>query len=145
MEKTFVFIKPNAVQQKHTGSIIQMFEREGLELIALKQVHVSKSFCEEFYNEHRGRPFYQELVDFISSSPIVAIALEGPQGTVKRVRDIMGDTDPQRAKPGTIRHKYGNSIGENAIHGSDSLASAQRELSFFFSQMELFSQSNGSK
>ena len=140
MEKTFVFIKPNAIQQKNTGAIIQMFEREGLELIGLKQVHVSKSFCEAFYSEHKGRPFYQELVNFISSSPIVAMALEGPQGTVKRVREIMGDTDPQRAEPGTIRHKYGNSIGENAIHGSDSLASAQRELSFFFSKMELFSE-----
>ena len=131
MEKTFSLIKPNAVQQQKTGAIIQMFEEEGLKLIGLKQIHLSKEFCGEFYREHKERPFYPELVNFISSSPIVALALEGP-GAVLKVREIMGDTDPKKAKPGTIRHKYGKSIGENAVHGSDSLASAQRELALFF-------------
>ena len=137
MEQTFVLIKPNAMEKQKAGAIIQKFQQEGLSLIGLKMVKVSKSHCEEFYQEHRERPFFQELVDFISSAPVIVMALQGTDA-VSKVRNIMGDTDPKKARQGTIRFEYGDSIGKNAIHGSDSLISAKRELALFFSSQELF-------
>ena len=100
-------------------------------------IHISKDLCQQFYQEHKDRAFFQELVNFISSAPVIVLALQG-ENAVLRVREIMGDTDPKKAKPGTLRYEYGDSIGENAVHGSDSLESAKRELSLFFSSQELF-------
>lgn len=137
MEKTFVIVKPNAMKKNKAGAIIERFQKEGLKLIGLKMTHITKEKCEEFYKEHKERPFFAELVSFISSSPVVLIALQG-ENAVLKVRDIMGDTDPKKAKSGTLRFEYGDSIGENAVHGSDSLNSAQRELALFFSPEELF-------
>ena len=136
MEKTFVMIKPNAMRKQKAGAIIQRFQEEGLNLIALKMISISREKCQEFYKEHKARPFFLELVDFISSAPVLVMALKG-EGAVLKVRNIMGDTDPKKAQPDTLRYKYGDSIGENAVHGSDSLESAKRELDLFFSQGEM--------
>ena len=137
MEQTFAIIKPNAMKKQKSGAIIQKFQEEGLTLVGLKMMHITKDLCKEFYKEHEKRPFFQELVDFINSMPVILLALQGPNA-ILQVREIMGDTDPKKAKPGTIRYEYGDSIGANAIHGSDSLESAKRELNLFFSSQELF-------
>ncbi len=137
MEQTFALIKPNAMKKQKAGAIIQQFQEEGLNLMGLKMINISKNLCEEFYQEHKERPFFQDLVNFVSSSPVIVLALQG-DNAVARVREIMGDTDPKKARPGTIRYKYGDSIGENAVHGSDSLSSAKRELQLFFSSQEIF-------
>ena len=137
METTFVIVKPNAMKKQKAGAIISRFQEEGLHLSALKMLSISKEQCQEFYKEHKERPFFSELVDFISSAPVVIMALKG-EGAVLKVREIMGDTDPKKAQAGTLRHEYGDSIGENAVHGSDSLGSAKRELALFFSNEEIF-------
>ena len=137
MERTFVLIKPNAMEKQKAGAIIQKFQQEGLALVGLKMLEVSKEQCQKFYKEHREKPFFQELVDFISSASVLVMALQGP-GAILKVREIMGDTDPKKAKPGTIRYEYGESIGKNAVHGSDSPESAKMELALFFSSQELF-------
>ena len=137
METTFVIIKPNAMRKNKAGDIISRFQKEGFHLSALKMLSISKEKCQEFYKEHKERPFFSELVDFISSAPVIIMALKG-ENAVLKVREIMGDTDPKKAQPGTIRYEYGDSIGENAVHGIDSLNSAQRELSLFFSNEEMF-------
>jgi len=137
MEKTFVLIKPNAMKKQKAGSIIDRFQKEGLQLVALKMIHIGKDQCEEFYQEHRERPFFSELVEFISSAPVIVMALSS-EGAVLKVREIMGATNPKEASPGTLRFEYGDSLGENAVHGSDSLESAKRELALFFKEEELF-------
>ncbi|MGI9549394.1 MAG: nucleoside-diphosphate kinase [Bdellovibrionales bacterium] len=136
-ETTFALIKPNAMEKNHAGAIISRFQKEGLEVCGLKMIKVSKDLCKTFYQEHQERPFFQELVDFISSGAVIVLALRGSDACLK-VREIMGDTDPQKAKAGTLRSEYGDSLGQNAIHGSDSLESAKRELSLFFSSDEIF-------
>ena len=137
MEKTFVMIKPNAMQDEKIFDIIACLKKEGLNLAGLKMTLISKEKCSEFYKEHKERPFFSELIDFITSGPVVIMAFKG-EGAVLKAREIIGDTDPGKAQPGTLRYKYGESIGKNAIHGSDSLESAQRELGLFFSHEELF-------
>ena len=136
-ETTFVLIKPNAMKKRAAGAIIQRFQKEGLEIAGAKMIRASKSLCEAFYEEHRERPFFPELAEFVSSAPVIVLALSGGNA-VRRVREIMGATDPKEAKPGTLRYEHGDSISENAIHGSDSLESAKRELSLFFAPEELF-------
>ncbi len=136
-ETTFVLIKPNAMKKNKTGAIIKKFQDKGLEISGIKMIHTSSELCKTFYEEHKNRPFFSELISFISSAPVIVLALSGPNA-VLLVREIMGDTDPQKAKPGTIRYEYGDSVGENAIHGSDSLESAKRELSLFFPPEEIF-------
>ena len=138
MEQTFALIKPNAMKKQKAGAIIHKFQKEGLTLVGLKMIKVPKELCEKFYHEHKEKPFFEELVNFISSAPVIVLVLQGDNAVLK-TREIMGDTDPKKAKPGTIRYEYGDSIGENAIHGSDSSASAKRELALFFSSQELFS------
>ena len=130
-------IKPNAMKKQKSGAIIQRFEDEGLQLVGIKLLRISVKKCEEFYQEHSGRPFFSELVKFISSHPVVVLALFGGNAVLK-VREIMGDTNPGKAAEGSLRAQYGDSIGENAVHGSDSLKSAKRELALFFSSKELF-------
>ncbi len=134
-EVTFSIIKPNAVKKGVIGDIIEQFEKAGLKIAAAKLTVISRKKCEEFYAEHKERPFFGELVDFMTSGPVVLMALSG-EGAVLKNREIMGATDPKKAAPGTIRAKHGDSVGENAVHGSDSVASAQRELALFFEKTE---------
>ena len=137
MELTFVLIKPNAMKKQKAGAIINRFQQEGLQVAGLKMLKIPKSLCQSFYQEHKEQAFFKELVHFISSEPVIVLALRG-EGAVLKVRSLMGDTDPKKALPGTLRYEYGDSIGENALHGSDSLESAKRELALFFSPKELF-------
>lgn len=134
-ETTFSIIKPNAVKKNAIGGIISKFEENGLKVAAAKLVKLSRPKCEEFYAEHKARPFFGELVDFMTSGPVLLMALKG-ENAVLRNREIMGATDPKKAAPGTIRALYGDSMGENAVHGSDSATSAQRELNLFFEKTE---------
>jgi len=136
IETTFSIIKPNAVKKNAIGSIIAMFEKNGLKIAAAKLVKLEKAQCEEFYAEHKERPFFGELVSFMTSGPVVLMALKG-ENAVMRNREIMGATDPKKAAPGTIRAKHGDSVGENAVHGSDSPESAAREIQLFFEKSEL--------
>lgn len=135
IETTFSIIKPNAVKKNAIGSIIQMFEKNGLKVAAMKLTRMEKGKCEEFYAEHKARPFFGELVSFMTSGPVVLMALKG-ENAVTRNREIMGATDPKKAAPGTVRALFGDSVGENAVHGSDSPASAERELKIFFEAKE---------
>ncbi len=134
-ERTFVMIKPNAVKKNVVGACVKAFEDHGLHVVALKKVRVRPAVAEAFYAEHKERPFYKELVDFICSGPVVTMVLEG-ENAVKTARDVMGATDPAKAAPNTLRALYGDSVGENATHGSDSIPSAEREIPFFFSEQE---------
>lgn len=135
-EKTFSIIKPNAVNKNVMGAIIQKFEENGLKIAAAKLVKMERSKCEEFYAEHKARPFFGELVDFMTSGPVMLMCLYG-ENAIEKNRTIMGATDPAKADAGTIRKLFGDSVGENAVHGSDSPASAQRELGLFFEPHEL--------
>lgn len=135
-ERTFIMIKPNAVKKNVLGGCLSAFESNGLSVVAIKKVRIKKAVAEGFYAEHKERPFFGELVEFICSGPVVAIVLEG-DNAVKVGRETMGDTNPAKAAPGTLRALYGDSIGENATHGSDSIPSAEREIPFFFSEQEL--------
>lgn len=135
-EMTFSIIKPNAVKKNAIGDIIRHFEDHGLHIAAAKMVCLSRPKCEEFYAEHKARPFFGELVDFMTSGPVVLMALAGENAVAKN-RELMGATNPAQAAPGTIRAKHGASVGENAVHGSDSPTSAARELALFFEKSEL--------
>ncbi len=135
-EMTFSIIKPNAVKKNAIGDIISMFESQGLKISAAKLTVLSRKKAEEFYAEHKARPFFGELVDFMTSGPVMLMALSG-EGAVLKNREIMGATDPAKAAEGTIRKKHGANVGENAVHGSDSPDSAARELSLFFEKTEL--------
>jgi nucleoside-diphosphate kinase len=134
-ETTFSIIKPNAVKKNAIGGIISLFEKNGLKISAMKLTKIEKAQCETFYAEHKERPFFGELVSFMTSGPVVLMALTG-ENAVLRNREIMGATDPKKAAPGTLRALYGDNVGENAVHGSDSAASAERELKIFFEAKE---------
>jgi len=136
MEKTFSIIKPNAMKKNCLGDIISMFEANGLKIGAAKLTVLSQSKAEEFYAEHKARPFFGELVSFMTSGPVLLMCLSGENAITKN-REIMGATDPKKATIGTIRAKFGDNVGENAVHGSDSAASAERELALFFEKNEL--------
>lgn len=135
-EQTFSIIKPNAMNKNAIGSIINKFESNGLKIAAAKLVKLSKQQCEEFYAEHKERPFFGELVSFMTSGPVMLMCLSGENAVAKN-REIMGATNPADAAPGTIRKEFGDSVGENAVHGSDSPTSAQRELALFFEDYEI--------
>lgn len=135
-EITFSIIKPNAVKKNVMGDIIETFEKNGLKLAGAKLMVISKEKCQDFYAEHKERPFFGELVSFMTSGPVMVMALAGENAVLKN-REIMGATDPKKAAPGTLRAIYGDSVGENAVHGSDSAASAARELALFFDKHEL--------
>jgi nucleoside-diphosphate kinase len=136
VEKTFSIIKPNAVKKNKIGDIIEQFEANGLRVAAAKLTMISKDKCELFYAEHKERPFFGELVSFMTSGPVVMMCLVGENAVLKN-RELMGATDPKKANPGTIRAKHGDNVGENAVHGSDSIESAKRELAIFFDQHEI--------
>lgn len=136
-EYTLSIIKPDAVATNHIGDIISHFERAGLRMAAIKMAWLTKEQAGQFYHVHQNRPFYPELIDFISSGPVVILVLEGENAIAKN-RQLMGATNPQKAEPGTIRSKYAQSVSRNAVHGSDSPEAAQEEISFFFQPNEIF-------
>ncbi|WP_027717446.1 nucleoside-diphosphate kinase [Desulfovirgula thermocuniculi] len=138
MERTFVMVKPDGVQRGLVGEIISRFEKRGLKIVGLKMMQVTRELAEAHYGEHRGKPFFAPLVEYITSGPVVAMVLEG-KNAVSVVREMMGATDPQKAAPGTIRAAYGLDIGRNVIHGSDGEESARREIALFFGEGELLS------
>ena len=131
MEKTLGIIKPNLVQTKAIGKIISLLEDHDFEITELRLTTLTKSQAEEFYIEHKERPFYKSLVSFMTSGPVCLMVLRG-EGAISRYRNLMGATDPSKAAPGTIRKIFGENIEKNGVHGSDSEASASREVSFFF-------------
>jgi nucleoside-diphosphate kinase len=132
---TFTMIKPSAFSQGYSGQMIARIEKAGFRIKAIKKVTLSKEQAGLFYDMHRGKPFYEGLVDFMSSGPIIAAVLE-KDDAVEAFRTLIGATDPSKAEPGTIRKLFGKNMGENAIHGSDSDESAKRESGFFFSELE---------
>jgi nucleoside-diphosphate kinase len=133
---TFGIIKPDAVAAGNTGSIIQRIVESGFRIRGLKLIHMTRREAEGFYAVHRERPFFSGLTEFMSSAPCVVMALE-KEGAVKSWRDLMGATDPEKADLGTLRKEFGGSLGENAVHGSDSDENAAIEIAYFFSQLEL--------
>ena len=134
---TFTMIKPEAVEAGNTGAILNKIESSGFRIVAMKKVALSNERAGEFYEVHKERPFYSELVDYMSSGPIIAAILE-KDNAVADFRELIGATDPSEAKPGTIRHEYAESKGKNAVHGSDSDDNAQIEANFHFSMEERF-------
>lgn len=137
-ERTLSIIKPDAVAKNVIGEIISRFEKDGLKVVAAKMVRLSREQAEGFYAEHKGRPFFNDLVGFMTSGPVVVQVLEG-QNAIARNRELMGATNPQDAAPGTIRADFAETIDANAVHGSDSAASAEREVKYFFNDKEICS------
>ncbi|HHH80014.1 MAG TPA: nucleoside-diphosphate kinase [Thermoplasmatales archaeon] len=135
-ERTFVMIKPDAVQRGLIGEIVTRFEKKGIKIVGMKMVKVSRELAEKHYGVHKGKPFFEPTVNYITSSPVVAIVLEGTN-VINMVRKMMGKTDPQEAEPGTIRGDYGQFIGRNIIHGSDSKETAEFEIKLWFNKEEL--------
>ncbi len=136
MERTFSIIKPDAVMRNLIGTIYQRFEANGLRIIAAKMVHLTREEAEGFYAEHKGQVFYEPLIAYMISAPIMVQVLEGENAIVKN-RELMGVTDPSKAKPNTIRADFALSLRENSVHGSDSPESALREINYFFTPTEL--------
>lgn len=137
MEKTLVIIKPDAVKKNLIGEIISRFEKNGLRVAALKKIKMTKQQAKGFYIVHKDRPFYESLTDFMSEGPIVVMVLEG-ENAITKVRKIMGATNPAQAEEGTIRKDFAANIERNAVHGSDSQQSANYEIPYFFSALEIF-------
>ncbi|UOY93471.1 nucleoside-diphosphate kinase [Ectobacillus sp. JY-23] len=138
MEKTYLMIKPDGVQRNVIGEIVSRFEKKGFQLVGAKLMQVTKETAELHYAEHKERPFFGELVDFITSAPVFAMVWQG-EGVIATARQMMGKTNPKEAAPGTVRGDYGVTVGKNIIHGSDSPESAEREISIFFKEEELVS------
>ncbi|NPB10023.1 MAG: nucleoside-diphosphate kinase [Thermodesulfobacteria bacterium] len=136
VERTLSMIKPDGVSRDIIGEVLSFFEKGGLKIVAMKMLRLTKQQAEEFYIVHKGKPFYDELTDYMSSGPIVALVLEG-EDAIAKCRKIMGATDPAEADEGTIRKTFALSKGENTVHGSDSPESAAREIAFFFSELEI--------
>jgi nucleoside-diphosphate kinase len=136
LERTLSIIKPDAVEKSSAGAIIARLEQEGFAVKALKRVHLTRAEAEGFYAEHRGRGFFEELVVFMSRSPIIVMALER-EDAVAKYREVIGATDPAKAADGTVRKLFGASVGENAVHGSDKPATAAREIAYFFAGYEV--------
>jgi nucleoside-diphosphate kinase len=136
MEQTLSIIKPDAVAKNVIGKILDRFESNGLRIAAMKKVQLSRADAEAFYAVHKERPFFGELVEFMISGPVVVSVLEGENAVAKN-RELMGATNPQEAAPGTIRADFAESIDANAVHGSDSLEDAEKEIAFFFARREI--------
>jgi nucleoside-diphosphate kinase len=136
MEQTLSIIKPDAVKKSVIGKIIDRFESNGLRVAAIKKVQLTKKDAEEFYAIHKNRPFFKDLVEFMTSGPVVVSVLEGENAVAKN-RELMGATNPKEAAPGTIRADFAESIDANAVHGSDSLENAKIEIEFFFAKREI--------
>lgn len=136
MEKTFLMVKPDGIQRNLTGEIVHRIENKGFKLVGAKLMHISNELAETHYGEHKERPFFGELVSFITSGPVFAMVWEG-QGVIKTARQMMGATNPEDAASGTIRGDFGVTVGKNIIHGSDSEESAEREIKLFFNTDEV--------
>ncbi len=136
MEKTFIMVKPDGVQRGLIGEIVNRFEQKGFSLVGAKLMQISQELAENHYGEHKERPFFGELVDFITSGPVFAMVWEG-ENVIKTSRLMIGATNPQEANPGSIRGDYAITVGKNIIHGSDSAESAEREINLFFNESEL--------
>lgn len=137
MESSLVLVKPDAMQRGLAGTIISRLEGKGLKLAALKMLHMKRALAERHYAIHRDKPFYKDLVDYITSTPIVAAVFEG-EGAVELIRKVMGATDPAKAEAGTIRKDFGLDIQRNSTHASDSVENAKREINLFFAKGEIF-------
>ena len=137
MERSLVIIKPDAMQRGLAGAIINRLEQRGPKLVAIKMLHLDKALARQHYAVHAGKPFFDDVVDYISSAPIIAITFEG-ESAVEVVRETMGATDPAKAEPGTIRGDFGMDIERKAVHGSDSVETAEEEIKLLFSQDEIF-------
>ncbi|MDO6450720.1 nucleoside-diphosphate kinase [Oceanobacillus profundus] len=138
MEKTFLMVKPDGVQRNLIGEVVKRFESKGFKLAGAKLMVISNKLAEKHYGEHKERPFFGELVDFITSGPVFAMVWEG-ENVIATARQMMGKTNPQEAAPSTIRGDFGVTVGKNIIHGSDSPESAEREISLFFDESEIVS------
>jgi nucleoside-diphosphate kinase len=137
MERSLVLIKPDAIQRGLAGEIISRLERKGLKIVAMKMLHMDKTLAQRHYAIHKGKAFFDDLVNFITSSPVIAIVFQG-ENAVKIIRQMMGETDPAKAHSGTIRGDFGIDIGHNLVHGSDSLENASKEIDLFFLAEEIF-------
>jgi len=138
VERTLSIIKPDAVAKNVIGEIYSRFEKAGLSIVAAKMLRLSREQAEGFYAEHKGRPFFPALIDFMTSGPVTVQVLEGENAVLKN-RELMGATNPKNAEPGTIRADFADSIDANAVHGSDSPTSAAREIAYFFASSDLCS------
>ena len=138
MERSLVLIKPDAMQRRLAGTIISRLENQGLKLVALKMLHLDRALAEQHYAIHKDKPFFDDLVNYISSAPIIALVFEGNKA-VEIIRKTMGATDPAQAETGTIRGDFGLDIGRNTVHGSDSVETAEQEIRLFFAKDEMFS------
>ncbi len=136
MERTLSIVKPDATAMNHIGAIVSRFEQENLRIAAMRKIQMSKREAEGFYAVHRGRPFFDELTDFMSSGPCVVMVLEGEEA-ISRNRRIMGATNPAEAEEGTLRALYATDIGQNAVHGSDAPETAATEIAYFFRDLDL--------
>ena len=136
IERTLVILKPDAIQRGIVGEILTRFEKRGFKVVGLKMMQVPRELAEKHYLEHKDKPFYDELVEFITAGPVVVFVVEG-KNAIANVRKMVGATNPEEASPGTIRHDYGLHIGKNIIHASDSKESAEREIDLFFNIDEL--------
>ena len=134
MERTLILIKPDAFARRLTGEIIARFERKGLEIVALKNMQVERDLADEHYEEHREKPFFSDLVEFITSGPLVAMVIEG-DSVIQASRQVIGATNPLEAHAGSIRGEYGIEVQTNLVHGSDSQESATREIGLFFPEL----------
>ena len=137
MENTLSIVKPDAISKNVLGKILDRFESSGLKIIAIKMLYLDKDMAEGFYIEHKGKPFFEKLINFMTSGPVVVQALSG-ENAIKTNRELMGNTNPEEAASGTIRSDFAESIDANAVHGSDSPESAEREISYFFTESEIF-------
>ncbi|MFA1820710.1 nucleoside-diphosphate kinase [Virgibacillus oceani] len=138
MEQTFLMVKPDGVQRNLVGDIVHRFEQKGFKLAGAKLMMITDELAQNHYAEHKERPFFGELVEFITSGPVFAMVWEG-ENVISTARNMMGKTNPQEAAAGTVRGEYGVTVGKNIIHGSDSAESAEREINLFFNKEELVS------
>jgi len=137
MERSLVLIKPDAMQRRLAGTIISRLESQGIKLVAIKMLHMDKALAERHYAIHADKPFFKDLVNYITSTPIIAAVFEA-EGAVEKIRGIMGATEPAKAEPGTIRKDFGLDIQQNSIHGSDSIETSEKEIKLFFDEDEIF-------
>ena len=137
MEKTLVLIKPDAFAKGYSGDIIKIYEQEGFRIVGMKLLQMTKKLAEKHYEDHIGRPYYSGLEKFMTSAPLIAMVLEG-EDVIARVRKLNGKTDPAEAEEGTIRKRFAENGSRNAVHASDSLENAQREIHIFFNETELY-------
>jgi len=137
MEKSLVLIKPDAIKRGLGGTIVGRFEGKGLKVVALRMLHMDRALAERHYAVHAGKPFFADLIDYITSTPIIAVVLEG-EGAIELIRKVAGATDPAQAEAGTIRAEFGQDVQRNSVHASDSKETAEKEIRLFFTEDDIF-------